>query len=304
VLKYYRERREKLLVVTKRLLVAYWRRLDPVTTESLSEDAALQRMKRFMERHGLVNCKKTNTAQRNCGVRGVMDDFVQYIQWKKEVLGITDDGAVVNGDETNVYFSPSFEHTIAERGSRTVTIRETNSSNRCTAMLCVAQDGTKLEPYIIHTGKPTPAGKVLRECLNPQDSGYPEGMVYMAQESAWMDEPTMLDWVERVWKPYASRINGPKLLILDSCTSHLTPEVRRKISNLQTELEVIPPGYTGKLQPLDVGLNKPFKDRVRHEVERFLTEKEIGTRPQRKDLNEWIKKSWDSIPVEMVRNTW
>ena len=304
IIHYYRERRSVGLVVTRRLLVAYWRLLDPETVNSISEAAADQRMSRFMKRHNLVKRKKTHTAQKKKGVKEEIDDFLEYIEWKREMLGITNLDAVVNFDETNVYFSPQFNHTIETRGARTVTVVEPNSSSRCTAMLGVSKSGKKFPPYIIFAGKATAGGRVIKECRNPAQHGYSTSLTYMVQENAWMDEKCLIDWVDRVWKPYADSIQGPKLMLLDSYTAHMTAAVKRAIHMTGTELEFIPPGYTSKLQPMDVGLNKPFKDRLRHEVERFLTTNPLGEKPTRPIVSHWIDQAWEGITEEMIKNTW
>ena len=80
-------------------------------------------------------------------------------------------------------------------------------------------------------------------------------------------------------KPYALSIEGPKMLILDCHVSHIAAAVRFKIAGTDTELEVIPEGCTAHLQPMDVGLNKLFKDCICHEVEHFLTIQLVGTKP-------------------------
>jgi DDE superfamily endonuclease len=63
----------------------------------------------------------------------------------------------------------------------------------------------------------------------------------------------MLEWIEKVWKPSIS-CNKTSYLILDECRSHLTA--------CNTEVDLIPGGYTSRLQPMDIGLNKPFKKYV------------------------------------------
>ena len=89
------------------------------------------------------------------------------------------------------------------------------------------------------------------------------------QESWWMDETTMLDWIEQVWLPCAEVIQGHKILLFDKCTSHITEEVCCDIANANAEIKVTPRGYASKSQPTDVGLNKPFKDCLRHELKDF-----------------------------------
>ena len=56
------------------------------------------------------------------------------------------------------------------------------------------------------------------------------------------------------------------MLVWDIFRAHKTEDVKKAAKKLKT-LAVIPGGLTSVLQPLDVCLNKPFKDRL-HDVVR------------------------------------
>lgn len=304
LLSYHRSRREANKVVNVRLLLKKWRELQPGVSQGLTPKACSMRMYRFMHRHGLSIRRRTHKAQENRADQNVIDDFVAYIKWKKLVMGITNDDAVANFDETNVYFAPTFDTTIEERGSRTVSIQSAKSSNRCTAMLGCTMGGTMLTPFVIWQGENTPGGKIRAECEMPSQHGYAPGLVYTVQSKAWMNEVAMKYWVEWVWKPYAASVEGPTILILDEATSHLTRAVKHSIAECGTELEIIPGGYTSKLQVLDVGLNKPFKGYVRECVEDFVDDAPAGAKPKRQDVSHWIKNAWERLSPEMAINTW
>jgi DDE superfamily endonuclease len=77
-----------------------------------------------------------------------------------------------------------------------------------------------------------------------------------------MDEPLMLEWIEKIWKPEV-KDKQQTYLILDKCRTHLTLWVRNAFAACKTEIELIPGGYTSKVQPMDVGSNKPFKNNIR-----------------------------------------
>ena len=61
---------------------------------------------------------------------------------------------IINMDETPVYFEPTTTTTINKRGAKTVSVRASGSSYRCTAVLAVAADGTKLAPMVIFKAVP------------------------------------------------------------------------------------------------------------------------------------------------------
>ena len=60
------------------------------------------------------------------------------------------------------------------------------------------------------------------------------------------------------------------LLILNETKTHLTPNVCQLMNSCNTEEEYILPYYTSKLPPMDIGMNKPFKNRMRVCVEDFM----------------------------------
>ena len=53
------------------------------------------------------------------------------------------------------------------------------------------------------------------------------------------------------------------MLVWDSFCVHLSNPIQRTLQSLNTECAVIPGGMRGILQPLDVCINKPFKDHLR-----------------------------------------
>ena len=67
----------------------------------------------------------------------------------------------------------------------------------------------------------------------------------------------------------------------------------------------MPPNYTSKLQPLDVGLNKPFKDRLRTlYVEYAATiDRDASFYITRQLISRWIADAWEGIPSTAVTNT-
>jgi hypothetical protein len=57
-------------------------------------------------------------------------------------------GNVYNADQTNVYFSLESVYTYAEIGSRTVSVKASDSNQGYTFMLSASITGEKVIPYI------------------------------------------------------------------------------------------------------------------------------------------------------------
>ena len=136
--------------------------------------------------------------------------------------------------------------------------------------------------------------------------GYPAGMEYGVQKKGWMDEVQMLKWIEKVWKPLSEQ-HVTSMILLDSFTAHLTSSVMLEFANCNTEVEIIPPGYTSKLQPMDVGVNKPFKGKTRTCYAAWLVANKNNTnkqlKPTRKLIASWIYNAWTAIAQNTFINS-
>jgi hypothetical protein len=87
-----------------------------------------------------------------------------------------------------------------------------------------------------------------------------KGVIIQAQESGWMDQALVLDWINRVWqKCPGALLNLCSMLILDSFCGHTTEEVKKILKNRNTDEVIIPGGLTLILQLLDVCINRLFK---------------------------------------------
>lgn len=84
------------------------------------------------------------------------------------------------------------------------------------------------------------------------------------QKKGWMDKRTMKLLYNKVYEPYCQAHHGKSTLLLDDI-------ICLKYENWLQEMEeddvmriMIPPHYTEILQPCDVGINKPLKDRLKN----------------------------------------
>lgn len=274
---------------------------------------------RILRKNNIGIRRTTHQAQNTRFSETVIEGYNEYLKEKMQMLMIDHD-SVANFDETNVYFTPSSTTTLDRRGNRTVAVSSSKSSKRCTVMLGVTGNGKPFPPYIIFNGKYGPTGQIcnlFRRIYNMQVlmrnnpdqlpgnvfGNYPLRCYFSVQEKAWMDSDHMLEWIEQVWKPWTNTKNGPTMLILDEFAGHMTAAVREAIRLCGTHLEFIPGGYTSKLQVMDVGFNKPFKDKFRHNFDNY--NRTHGVAPKREDVATWIQLSWEGLSFERIAtNTW
>ena len=139
---------------------------------------------------------------------------------------------------------------------------------------------------------------------------YPQGIIYACQDNAWMDERVMLMWVEMVLKPYVD--TAPEyvvpILFLDSYRCHMMNSVVHAIQNLGVQVEHIPRGCTSLCQPVDIGINKPFKAFLRKAWEKWMIDEGIrsGTTspPTRELIAKWASYAKEQIKETHIRNAW
>jgi transposase-like protein len=212
---------------------------------------------------------------------------------------------VLNMDQTGVFFSNPRLRTLAHRGSNQVPIMGEKLSVRATAVLTIAMDGTKLPPYIVFKGTRGPNGRIQRSF-----SSLPGDMCYSVQRNAWIGIAEMERYIDAVLFPFMLRHPGERaLLLLDSFSVHLNEGVKDKLRNAGFDLLFIPKGMTGILQPLDIAVNKPFKDRLRTQYtswleSRFIENGTISSRPKpkREDISIWMSLAWREIQHDIIRN--
>ena len=89
--------------------------------------------------------------------------------------------------------------------------------------------------------------------------------VITVQHKAWMDSPACMMWAELQLGPWRQRhsLCQAPLAVLDNCGCHHVSEVQSAFEAAGWILEFLPPNMTGELQPMDLVVNGPLKQRMR-----------------------------------------
>jgi hypothetical protein len=126
----------------------------------------------------------------------------------------------------------------------------------------------------------------------------------VVQENAWFDEEVMLDWIDRVWKREVA-VDPIEIhyLLLDSFTTHMTGPVQHAFEECNTKVDFIPPGFTSKLQMVDVGVNRPFKIGMRMQFDDWVCNS-TAKKPTRIDVSTWIENAWREMTQTTIVNSW
>jgi hypothetical protein len=159
-------------------------------------------------------------------------------------------------------------------------------------------DGTKLPPICIFKGKRLSRGEQI-----------PSGIIVWFQENGWMDANLMKKYVDYLNDNIKGngRAKVPMMMVYDSFKGHLEDSVKSKFRDSGFDLAVIPGGLTSICQPLDVAINKPFKDNLRKEWHLWMAGGGAGLtvggnlkRAKLSDVCGWVKRSWDNISNEII----
>ena len=155
-------------------------------------------------------------------------------------------------DETPMCFDMTGNNTEDAKGVKTVLVKTTGHEKTpfIVVLACMA-DQTKLCPMLIFKRKTMPKIK------------FPAGGFVHVHEKDWMDEAGIKLWLDNVWSARPGGLRKQRsLLVWDVFKSHLTPNTKKQLAVTCTDSAVISGGLTSLVQPLDICLNKPFKDRV------------------------------------------
>ena len=271
-----------------------------------SGSAAYQSMARWVKHCGLTHRMGTHESQRPPSeTAGEAGDFMTTIRPLLKGPHRNED-FVMNMDQTPVPFTFNTNRTLQLKGTKTVNIRKsTCDTKRVTVAMAVTASGRYLPPFLVFKG--AAGGRIVKN----EFKTYPQDMFYACQVNAWMDERCMELWIDLVLKPYvATAPDGiVPILFLDSYRCHMMASIVGKIEDLGVEVVHIPGGCTGLCQPVDIGINKPFKTRVRVSWEEWMLEDPNRlinqTRPPtRKNIADWCSAAMKITPEQMIRNAW
>ena len=296
--------------VSVRMASIYCKKLDPSLRRE-KRYSLFAMVRRFLSSNGIVMRSVTHKAQED--IAKMHDEALQFLETTKPMLQQKHrhQAFIINMDQTPYNPKDTDRRTLNEKGVKTVNAKTMKTSlDRITCMLAVCADGTKLPPLLVFKAKP--GGSVEREFTS---NDFPKECLYLVQENAWTDERVMTHWVDHVLTPYVK--TAPKgivpYLFLDKYSCHTQGRITNRIEDLGVEWDIIPGGCTGLVQPIDVGIGKPFKNRMRYRWEEWMmgqyseeddSVERIKPVEARKYIATWAADSWNAIPKAAVKNSW
>lgn len=169
---------------------------------------------------------------------------------------------VFNWDQTGIHLVPTGEWTMHQAKEKVVPITHSDDKRQITGVFAVTATGKYFPPQLIYKGK--------TERCHPRVST-PAGWDMWHSEKHWSTEDTMVRYIENVIVPCVNERrevlklpkSQPALAIFDCFKGQTTPQVNALLGKHHVRVVIVPANCTDKLQPLDISINKPFKDEMK-----------------------------------------
>ena len=166
---------------------------------------------------------------------------------------------LVNWDQTACKYIQCGEWTMDETGSKNVPITGLDDKREITALFAGAADGSFLPPQLIYGGK--------TDRSHPQGIQFPHEWNITHNDNHWSNETSMLEYLEKVIKPYKDKTiqelglhDDQRMIVLfDVFRAHRVQSCKEWLASNNVEYVCVPANCTDKLQPMDLAVNKPFK---------------------------------------------
>lgn len=139
---------------------------------------------------------------------------------------------------------------------------------------------------------------------------FPKGVEICVNEKGWMNKEIMISWLQSVWQKQKNSFFHPKaFLIMDLMKAHLSENVKNALKSTSAKTAIISGGLTKKLQPLEVGINRSFKSKVRKLCEQWMSDGEKNFTNTRKlkcvlyeNVSIWVLKAWNDVSETTIKN--
>lgn len=85
---------------------------------------------------------------------------------------------------------------------------------------------------------------------------------------------------------------------MDRTTSHTTEDILSLFKQFNTSYRLISPGLTSYCQPLDISINKLFKDLIKMKYRNFQIKYKNTIKPSPEDMITWVSEAWWSNDID------
>ena len=221
-----------------------------------------------MEKEGKKMTRRCATTSKLPVAPGIISevklDFQRKIKAAQSKHDIPDD-LIINFDQTPLSYICSPNHTLHQRGAKSVPLISKGKKKQITGTFTVTKSGIFLPMQLIYQGK-------TARCL-PREIEFPDGFNVCYTENHWSNQEKVIELLQEVIFPFiASKkvehdlaADQKALLIFDVFRAHKTEMVLHLMEQNSCEVVFVPANMTHHFQPLDLTINGVAK--------KFLTTK-------------------------------
>eukprot|EP01022_Parablepharisma_sp_SALTPOND_P000666 TRINITY_DN1039_c1_g1_i1.p1 TRINITY_DN1039_c1_g1~~TRINITY_DN1039_c1_g1_i1.p1 ORF type:complete len:633 (+),score=65.21 TRINITY_DN1039_c1_g1_i1:444-2342(+) len=258
--------------------------------------ASMGFIQKFKERNNLVKRSHTRFATKTASAMTPI--IAKFFTELNVVISEYTPDKIWNYDEIPVYFEPLVSHTIAPRGSETVSILSVQAQqSRMTLVTAISAEGRILPPVLLYLSKRFTEFSLGGALIIHNKTGYVNGEILH----------------EKILPFLLQHIEENSFLLFDDHKAHTVEEVKDLLGTKSIKYAVIPGGATCLLQPVDCGIGKAIKAKVKayyqkwilEEFEKIITpegrRKKTFKKPTNEVIAQWIMKSYSKLDRDIIK---
>ena len=225
----------------------------------------------------------------------------------------------LNVDQVPLPFVNDMDQTYEQRGAKRVVINQLGpalSKRQATGQVCfrpavpprsgcTGSEARRLyDKYLREQPAPCILFRGKGNISDVERAAYPEGLVVLWQDKAWVDRPLALEWAEDVVKPFieAERKAGVAsattryLLFQDNLDSQKQPDYIQYLKDWAVDDHKLPPNETDQVQPIDRGLGRQVKIYIGQQMDEWLDDDD--------NLSKWEDNTLTASDRRILLATW
>ncbi|KAG1662842.1 hypothetical protein FOA52_010633 [Chlamydomonas sp. UWO 241] len=264
--------------------------------------------------------------------RAIMRHTSLTVTWEELLAVLQPDGGMpgkeLRGRYEGLHLVPVSKKTLGIKGAKAICAVGVDDKRQVTVVVSGAADGTLLPWQVIFTGK-TDKSLPPKEFMQPWITHEKGAWVFSHTNNHWATLATTKTWFKEIYMPYCQRVkealglspDHASMLMVDCWKIHMQKEFTEWVVETAPwcNLKFVPPNCTSVAQPMDVGIQKPFKDRLRDAFTAYVISKMMQHNPadgppklnlrlsQLKPLLPYfVGKAWEDLSAQLniTRNAW
>ena len=121
------------------------------------------------------------------------------------------------------------------------------------------------------------------------------------QINPWVNKDILIEWLKNtLFRTDSFKSATGTILYMDRAKSHLTEDIFSLFKQNNSIYRLISPRLNSYCQPLDLSINKPFKDALKLKYRNFYIEFKNTKKPKPEDMITWISEVWWSDNINPV----